>query len=158
MDAERRIEELQLQPHPEGGYYRRIFRSAIDVAPADGRPPRPALTSVYFLLPAGSVSRWHRVLSDEAWAHLEGGPLHLWTFDEPTGALERRLLSPSPAAEPVLFVHAGLWQAAEPTGASALVACFVGPGFDFTDFRMASGDPEAVRRLRAAGPGTARLL
>ncbi len=63
--AARLIEELGLAPHPEGGWYREVHRSAAAVAPADGRPARAALTTIYFLLPAGSHSRWHRVASDE---------------------------------------------------------------------------------------------
>lgn len=75
------IETLKLQPHPEGGWYGEVFRSASSVTPADGRAPRSALTSIYYLLEAGQHSRWHRVLSDEVWVHLEGVPLALWTCD-----------------------------------------------------------------------------
>nr|WP_309717848.1 cupin domain-containing protein [Armatimonas sp.] len=63
--AQALIETLQLAPHPEGGYYREVFRSAETVTPSDGRPIRSALTTIYFLLPAGAYSRWHKVLSDE---------------------------------------------------------------------------------------------
>jgi predicted cupin superfamily sugar epimerase len=58
---------LNLEPHPEGGYYREIWRSGLETVPADGRGTRPALTLIHFLLPAGAVSRWHRVRSDEVW-------------------------------------------------------------------------------------------
>ena len=75
------IETLKLQPHPEGGWYGEVFRSASSVTPTDGRAPRSALTSIYFLLEASQHSRWHRVLSDEVWVHLEGVPLTLWTCD-----------------------------------------------------------------------------
>ena len=68
------IETLELQPHPEGGWYREVFRSTAHVTPADGRPARSAMTSIYFLLEAGQHSRWHRVVSDEVWVHLEGTP------------------------------------------------------------------------------------
>ena len=71
------ITQLQLERHPEGGYYREIFRSADLVEPADGRGPRAALTTIYFLLPAGITSRWHRVTSDEVWHLYEGGPLEV---------------------------------------------------------------------------------
>eukprot|EP01035_Chromulina_nebulosa_P012260 gene12260-16349_t len=72
---------LKLQPHPEGGWYKEVFRSVATVSPTDGRATRNALTSIYFLLEADQQSRWHRVLSDEAWVHLEGVPLALWTCD-----------------------------------------------------------------------------
>ena len=157
MDAARRIDELGLAPHPEGGYFRRIFESSVAVVPSDGRGDRPALTSIHFLLPAGAISRWHRVLSDEAWAHLEGGPLLLWTFDPESGQAERRRLAPRPGGEPVRFDRAGQWQAAEPESSAVLVACFVGPGFDFADFSLATGSPDVADRLRRAGDA-ARLL
>ena len=81
MRAQQLIETLQLQPHPEGGWFREVFRSAAQVAPADGRPARQALTTIYFMLQAHQHSRWHRVASDEVWIHLEGVPLALWISD-----------------------------------------------------------------------------
>ena len=71
------IAALDLRPHPEGGFYRQIFRSAMQVSPMDGRSPRAALTTIYFLLTEGSFSRWHQVASDEVWHLYEGGPLEL---------------------------------------------------------------------------------
>ena len=70
------IRTLGLQPHPEGGFYREIWRSGIRVATAQ-RPSRSALTTIYFLLAAGSFSAWHRVRSDEVWHWYEGEPLEL---------------------------------------------------------------------------------
>ena len=61
------ISGLRLEPHPESGYYRQTYRSASTVQPADQRPARASMTTIYFLLPAGEVSRWHAVSSDEVW-------------------------------------------------------------------------------------------
>ena len=47
------IGELRLQPHPEGGYFREVFRSAHKVQPLDERSARSALTTIYFLLTKG---------------------------------------------------------------------------------------------------------
>ena len=116
------IRSLALTPHPEGGFYREVFRSAGNVAPADGRPPRQALTAIYFLLATGQHSCWHRVASDETWTHLEGDPLELLCFD--SARLSRaRLGTAGPGVVPLLAVPAGVWQAARPLGAYALVAC-----------------------------------
>ena len=71
------IRDLNLIPHPEGGFYARIFLSSSRVEPADGRGARPSLTTIYFLLPEGAFSRWHRVTSDEVWHFYEGAPLEL---------------------------------------------------------------------------------
>ena len=75
--AEELIATLGLRPHPEGGFFREIFRSSTLVTPADGRGPRSALTTIYFLLTEGTHSRWHHVISDEVWHLYEGGPLEV---------------------------------------------------------------------------------
>src|SRR5829696_6781974 len=130
------IATLELQPHPEGGFYREIFRSAAYVTPADERGPRAALTTIYFLLPDGAHSRWHRVASDEVWHLYEGGPLELLELTAAGDALARHLLAPVGTGTPVCTVPAGAWQAARSLGGYALVGCTVGPGFDFADFTL----------------------
>jgi len=143
------IASLGLQPHPEGGHYCETFRSPRQVRPDDGRPPRPALTTIYFLLADGEASQWHRVASDEAWLHLEGDPLELLVADADSGGIRRHLLGPAAEAiEPLLVVPAMAWQAACPLGAYALLACIVGPGFDFADFQLLRDLPEEAESLR----------
>src|SRR5262245_50097355 len=85
---------LDLSPHREGGYYREIWRSGVRVDPADGRGSRRALTSIYFLLPAGEIGRWHRVGSDELWHHCEGEPIELLLMPPGEPRLERVRLGP----------------------------------------------------------------
>jgi uncharacterized protein len=149
------ITELKLEPHPEGGYYREIFRSADLVTPADDRGPRAALTTIYFLLPAGIVSRWHRVTSDEVWHLYEGGPLELLSVDPAfTGSVHHRL---EPRA-PVRTVAASHWQAARTLGDYALVGCTVAPGFDFADFTILADDAPSTVRLLALDPDFASLV
>src|SRR6185369_5488259 len=83
------VRTLGLAPHPEGGYYREVWRAPLAVAPSDQRGARAALTSIYFLLPDGAVSRWHRVRSDEVWHHYEGAPLELWLVPPDAMRVER---------------------------------------------------------------------
>jgi predicted cupin superfamily sugar epimerase len=149
------IEQLKLEPHPEGGYYREIFRSTGLVTPADGRGPRAALTTIYFLLPAGIVSRWHRVASDEVWHLYEGGPLEVLSADAECTALSRHTLEPH---APVCTVAAGHWQAARTLGDYALTGCTVGPGFDFADFAILADDATVTARLLAKWPELASLI
>jgi uncharacterized protein len=149
------ITRLQLEPHPEGGYYREIFRSKDLVAPADGRGPRAALTTIYFLLPAGIVSRWHRVTSDEVWHLYEGGPLEVLTVDPACKTVARHKLE---AQAPVCTVAASYWQAARTLGDYALVGCTVAPGFDFADFSILADDAATAARLLALGGDLAHLL
>lgn len=136
-DARRAVEALGLFPHPEGGFYRETFRARRELPTPAG--PRSASTAIYFLLPAGTFSTFHRVASDEAWHHYEGDPLELHTIDT-AGAHQVVLLGPASAGLcPQHVVPAGEWQAAVPSGSRySLCGCTVAPGFDFADFEMAT--------------------
>jgi len=153
------IADLALTPHPEGGYYRQIYRSMSTVHAADGRPARAALTTIYFLLPAGEVSRWHVVTSDEVWHYYEGAPLELLTADRDFGQVVRhRLGLPGDGTRPAHVVAAHDWQAARSTGPYTLVGCTVGPGFEFADFTMLATRTEQADRVRREHPDTALFI
>ncbi len=70
-------EQLDLQPHPEGGWFRESWRSDVSVQPPGYRGSRSLATAIYFLLHPGEESRWHVVRSDEIWFWHSGGPLVL---------------------------------------------------------------------------------
>jgi predicted cupin superfamily sugar epimerase len=153
------IAALDLIAHPEGGYFREIHRSASSVDPRDGRPPRPALTTIYFLLVAGQVSRWHRVRSDEVWHFLEGDPLELHAADARFEQLTTHVLGPyREATRPAHVIDAGWWQAARTMGSYTLVGCTVGPGFDFADFEMLHELPHEAEALRSKLPQLAAFI
>lgn len=157
--ADELIRILGLEPHPEGGFYREVFRSPDQVTPGDGRGVRAALTTIYFLLAEGSVSRWHRVASDEVWHLYEGGPLELLELSAAGEVLTRhRLARLGDAGAPVCTIRAGQWQAARPLALYALVGCTVGPGFEFADFRLLSQDRELSRVVGEAWPEVAELI
>jgi predicted cupin superfamily sugar epimerase len=132
-------EALDLLPHPEGGWFRETWRSAMSV-PAHGAE-RATATGIYFLLGPGEESMWHSVRSDEMWLWHRGGPLELTLgghADRPE-PVETIILGPEVEARqrPQAVVPAGVWQAARPTSAQeVLVSCVVSPGFDFADFRV----------------------
>ena len=153
------VDTLGLAPHPEGGFFREAFRSSDRVTRASSGEERSALTTIHYLLPAGSFSRWHRVLSDEAWHFAEGSPLELFVCDPGETALRRTVLGPAGGgARPVEIVPAGCAQAARPLGSFTLVGCTVGPGFEFADFRLLADEPEVARRIRELEPALATLL
>ena len=134
------IAELQLQAHPEGGYYRRLFESAQRLPGG-----RLASSAIIFLLPAGQVSRWHRVDADELWHFYEGAPLELLLAESPA-AIERQVLGPLRAdGLPQRAVRAQAWQAARPLGAYSLVGCTLAPAFEFAGFTLLADDPQAQR-------------
>ncbi len=157
--ARQLIERLQLQPHPEGGFYREVFRSDLIVQPGDDRPSRAALTTIYFLLAEGQHSRWHRVRSDEVWHAYEGAGLELFQAPPDLAVVDRIALGLSdPDVHPVHTVPAGWWQAARPRGAFSLVGCTVGPGFEFADFSFLRDEAELVARLAAQAPELEELV
>lgn len=120
-EAERWIERLRLAPHPEGGFYRETLRSE-------------HATTIYYLLPAGQFSAWHRVHgADEVWHHYAGDLLALATLG-PDRELRREVLGQEVHHA---VVPAGVWQAAAPVGDRfALVGCTVAPAFSFDRFEL----------------------
>ncbi len=155
--ADELIRVLELKPHPEGGFYRETFRSPARMS-VDQRPSRSALTTIYFLLAAGTFSAWHRVRSDEVWHWYEGGPLELLIAAPDFNAVQHQRLGPVDAStEPVVTVPADWWQAARPLGDYALCGCTVAPGFEFEDFSFLRDDL-ARELLRAAAPELLSLL
>ena len=158
--ADELIALLDLRPHPEGGFFREVFRSASQVTTADPRSARAALTTIYFLLPGGTHSRWHQVDSDEVWHFYEGDPLELLELDPAGRSLELHRLGPvdGTGQRPVHTIPAGAWQAARPRGAYTLLGCTVGPGFDFADFRMLADDHALADVVRRTWPMVASLV
>ncbi len=148
------IDHYGLLPHPEGGYYREIHRSALTVTSTAANAERSALTHIYFLLTKGQISRFHRVHHDEIWNFYEGSPLRLVTFDGST--VEEQLLGP--AGQYTCIVRGCVFQAAETTGDYSLVGCSVAPGFDFADFTFLADIPEGVDDLEKHAPSYRRFL
>ncbi len=144
------IRELELEPHPEGGHYRRIHASAAQVS-VDGRA-RPALTAIRYLLAAGERSQWHRVDADECWHWQRGDALELLQFDAASGRLSATMLGDAAKGlQSMQIVPAGVWQAARPAGDYALVACTVSPGFVWEGFELLDAGSEIARRLHSLG-------
>ncbi|MEU1663220.1 cupin domain-containing protein [Streptomyces sparsogenes] len=136
-------EALDLQPHPEGGWYRETWRGEVTFRPPGYDGERATATAIYFLLTPGEESRWHVVRSAELWLWHGGGPLRLLLGgdgEEPDTRNPTELVLGADLAagqRPQAVVPPGVWQAARPAGdEEALVSCVVSPGFDFTDFRL----------------------
>lgn len=140
------IKTLDMQPHPEGGYYSESYRAeesiAAEALPDRYQSERSFATAIYFLLVGEQVSRLHRLASDEMWHFYEGTTLtvHLLT---PTGEYQAIKLGREPhKGERFQFlVPAGYWFGASVDNSEgyALVGCTVAPGFDFADFELADG-------------------
>jgi uncharacterized protein len=133
LTADTVVELLNMQPHPEGGYYAETFRD--DVTDNNGRA---ASTLIYFLLPKGVLSRWHKVDAVETWHWYAGSPLELSISADGTSkdvlTLGNDLLADQ---RPQGIVPRDGWQQARSLGAWTLVGCTVAPGFQFEGFAMA---------------------
>ena len=134
--ADALIEQLQLEAHPEGGWYRETWRSEAD---ASGRSRG---TAIVFLLKARESSHWHRVDAEEMWLWQGGDPLDLAIAESDAGPVRTIRLGSDIARGEALqgLVPAGAWQAARPAEGAAgyvLVSCVVVPGFDFAGFELA---------------------
>jgi predicted cupin superfamily sugar epimerase len=135
-------EHLGLKAHPEGGWYKEIYRSELIIAkeclPENFSGNRAVATSIYFLLEKDNVSRFHRIRSDEIWHFYAGDPVHIHLINV-GGELRTLCLGnePEKGCYPQQMVPAGYWFASESTGEYSLAGCTVSPGFDFEDFEMA---------------------
>ncbi|HEX4688061.1 MAG TPA: cupin domain-containing protein [Nocardioides sp.] len=134
---------LDLEPHPEGGWYRQTWQAEERVRTRDGRD-RATATLIHFLLPAGECSAWHRVASEEIWlAHRGVVTLELGGGGEAPHpeVVETLGVDPTAGHRTQVVVPTGIWQRTLPAETDALVSCVVSPGFDFDDFELA---PDAV--------------
>ena len=138
MNAKEIIQQLQLQPHPEGGWYRETYRSAEIMTTKNGAK-RNVCTAIYFLLEGKDKSHFHRIDSDETWFFHSGEALEIVMIEG--GNLRKVLLGNDilKGEMPQFTIAAKTWFAASiksGTGFS-LVSCTVAPGFDFADFELA---------------------
>ncbi len=129
------IDSLELEPHPEGGFYRETHRARSLVKEANGSS-KNAYSSIYYLLSGRDFSAWHRIQSDETWFFHLGCDIAIHSFNS-----ENELVSTQIGLESMQFqttVPAGTWFAAKPVQAESfcLVSCVVGPAFTFTEFEM----------------------
>ena len=137
-NAQALIQQLRLQPHPEGGYYCETYRAALEITTESGSR-RNASTAIYYLLENDNCSHFHRIQSDELWFFHQGQPLEVLLLQN--GQLTVLTLGHNVARGEVLqaVVPAHTWFGARLQGGAgfALVSCTVAPGFDFADFELA---------------------
>jgi predicted cupin superfamily sugar epimerase len=147
--AEFWIDKLKLEKHPEGGFFKEIYRSdefiSREALPERFKRERCFATSIYFLLGNDNISAFHRIKSDETWHFYYGNPVNIYIIDE-NGALVIVNLGNDPERQETLqfTVPKNCWFAAsipnnekETDFGYCLVGCTVAPGFDFEDFEMA---------------------
>jgi predicted cupin superfamily sugar epimerase len=167
MNADEWIERLGLRPHPEGGFFREVYRAAEGIA-AVHLPPRfdgdrSFSTAIYYLLRSQDFGALHTVQQDELWHHYDGATLTLHIINA-AGQHQTHRLGKDLAggARPVLVIPASQLFGAtvDEPDTYTLVGCTVAPGFDYRDFAMPPradllgrfpGHRELIERLTRVG-------
>ena len=139
------INILQLQPHPEGGFFKETYRSSGAIE-QDGLPSgysgrRNHSTCIYFLLTSDTFSAFHRIIQDEIWHFYGGSPISLFMIHT-DGRLQNVIIGNdlTNGEVPQFVVPGGSWFAARVVDLDSftLLGCTVAPGFDFNDFTLAN--------------------
>lgn len=142
-DANYWIDKLEMEQHPEGGYYKRLYASG-EIIQAAGLPKRftsdrRLMSCIYFLLTSDSFSSFHKLQSDEIWNFYKGQAIRLTTINA-NGELKQELLGPDidEGQASQIAVPANTWMAAEivEDNGFALLGCTVAPGFEFDDWEL----------------------
>ncbi|TAF64822.1 MAG: cupin domain-containing protein [Cytophagales bacterium] len=139
MNSQDWIKKLELLPHPEGGYYKEVYR-ATEGGYASEKGLRSYGTGIYFLLESRHFSAFHRIDADELWHFYAGSSVKIYIL-HPSGVLEEKINGSNPDEEAhfQVVIPAGCWFAAAVIAADsyALVGCTVAPGFEFEGFELA---------------------
>ncbi len=147
LTVQQLVQQFNMLPHPEGGYYKETYRSAESIPqaalPVRFNEKKYFSTAIYFLLEQGNFSAFHRIKSDECWHFYAGETLLVYVL-YPNGNLTiTRLGNDIINGDTFQFVvPANCWFASEPAEQTnfSFVGCTVAPGFDFTDFELAKAD------------------
>lgn len=137
------VKKLDLQPHPEGGYFKEVYRSTekIKISDLPGRyeSERCFGTSIYYMLEGEQFSSFHKIKSDEIWHFYLGSAIVLHLISDDGNYSKITLGQNVENDEHLQFtIPHGTWFAGEVKDKSSysLVGCSVSPGFDFADFEM----------------------
>jgi len=143
VNAQYWIEKLNLEKHPEGGYYLETYRSQ-DTIKHDGLSSRPTqsrncCTAIYYLLSDQEFSAFHRLKSDEIFHFYSGSSLIVHIINK-KGEYHQVKLGQNFVKNDTfqLVINQGDWFASEVSEphSYSLIGCTVAPGFDFNDFEL----------------------
>lgn len=145
------VKELDLLPHPEGGFYKETYRSSLifdqQCLPAEFKGERNIATGIYFLIEKGNFSALHKIKSDETWHFYYGDALEVIEIDEHGNLKITHIGSNILEGETFQYtVKANTWfgSRVRANGKMSLVGCTVYPGFNFNDFELA-GRSELIK-------------
>ena len=134
---------LKLLPHPEGGWFREVYRSdeilSTGALPGRYKEAHNVSTSIYFLLESNDFSAFHRIRSDETWHFYKGSPVKLYIITTEGKLLDVILGNNLNDGQLLQFtITRNCWFAAKVVeeNSYSLVGCTVAPGFEFADFEL----------------------
>lgn len=135
------IETLQLEPHPEGGYFKRTYESDISAKVGPDGSDRKLISCIYYLLTHDSpIGHLHENRSDIIHFFQLGRPIS-YTLVSPEGEVIQAIIGPDidQGQQLQLTVPSGWWKASELlTGEYGLISEAVSPGFEYEDMRFIS--------------------
>ena len=145
------INHLNLEQHPEGGYYKEVYRSEGVINPDSDETVYPSSrnfsTSIYYMLEGLDTSSFHRIRSDETWHYYTGSSATIHII-HPDSLYEARYLGPelSRGQSYQLTIPGRSWfgVTVDDPDSFMLAGCTVAPGFDFKDFEI--GDPYKLKQ------------
>ena len=137
------IDKLNMTKHPEGGYFKEVYRSEEGILqpslPERFTGERSFSTSIYFLLEGNQFSALHRIKSDETWHFYQGTTLELVVIKDQE-SIEHLMLGPDPdlGERLQITIPGEHWFGAKvkDKNSYALLGCTVAPGFHFDDFEL----------------------
>ena len=142
MNKQQLIEKLSLEPHIEGGYFSRTYRSDLTTSVTYDTMPRCLLSSIYYMLTDDSpIGFLHKNKSDIIHFFHGGSPL-TYILITPDGKLDKKILGTDldNGQQLQLIVRGGYWKATElAAGSFGLVSEAVSPGFEYEDMELAEG-------------------
>jgi predicted cupin superfamily sugar epimerase len=144
MNAQYYIEKLNLTAHPEGGFFKEVYRSDETISkqslPKRYSGDRNFSTSIYFLLRGKEFSAFHKIESDESWHFYAGTAMTLMMISE-AGVYSEVIIGKNlENNEQLQFtIKRNTWFASKVNeeNSFSLLGCTVAPGFDFADFVLA---------------------
>ena len=154
------IDQLKLEPHPEGGYFKETYRSHGEIPQeslaVEYAGKRSYATCIYFLLTADNFSAFHKIKQDEIWHFYDGSAICLHMISE-SGVYSKQLIGREfdKGEVPQYVVPGGYWFASEviDAGSYSLVGCTVSPGFSFEDFEL-----KTRKELTSLFPNQAKII
>lgn len=133
MEIAEIVSKFNMQPHPEGGFFVETYRSETELSVGNS-----IATVIYFLLPSGQKSTWHRIKNDEFWFYHSGSPIVVHSIENNSYKAIVVGNNMAKGQIPQYMVPGGAIFGASvlEENSYSLVSCVVVPGFKFEEFEL----------------------